>query len=42
MNIDLLGMFKVWVKSPNNRFYPILLALFFAFFMLIFKEAVVY
>lgn len=26
MMIDLVGVFKAWIASPDNRFYPILFA----------------
>jgi len=31
MNIDFLGMFKVWIESPDSRFYPIIFVIFILF-----------
>ena len=29
MNIDFVAIFSVWIASPDDRFFPILVVLFF-------------
>lgn len=38
MKIDFVGMFQVWITSLNNRFYPILFVLLFAFLVRVFAK----
>ena len=32
MKIEISNIFKVWITSPDSRFYPILRLLYFLFF----------